>query len=123
MTTFIKLSLLSLMTISLSCDTAKSTASVEGTNTEKTLQMETETNLLNEGFSIGTVTYLKDSKCSYIIVDKKSGVKYDPINIDDEKYIAFKSDAKQIYYKCRFLRMKNRCNEAQPVQLTDIKSK
>jgi len=125
MTSFIKLSLTCLMVISLSCDTAKNAATAEDGNSEKTMQMDTETktNLLNEGYAMGTIKYLKNSKCSYIIIDEKSGVQFDPINIDTDKYSAFKSESTKVYFKYRPLRMANRCMEAQPIELEDMKTR
>lgn len=127
MTTFIKLSLVSLMTFSLSCDTAKSAATNTEKDTENTIvedskKMESK-NLSTEGYSLGTIAYTKDSKCNYIIVDEKSGAKFDPINIDDKKYASLKSDATKVYYKYRPLRMMNRCDEAQPIELEDMQSR
>ena len=121
MTTFIKLSLVSLMAISLSCDAAKSSANEEKSKSENaTKQMET--NLINEGYSKGTISFIKESKCSYIIIDEASGTKFDPINIDEEKYSAFKSEGTKVFYKYRSLRMLNRCSEALPIQLLEIKT-
>lgn len=115
------------MTLSLSCDTAKSAATNTETDSEKTMvdnskEMESK-DLSSEGYSLGTVTYTKDSKCSYIIVDEKSGAKFDPINIDDKKYASLKSNSTKVYYKYRPLRMMNRCDEAQPIELEDMQSR
>ena len=32
-----------------------------------------EEKLMTEGYSKGTIAYLKDSKCSYSIIDEKTG--------------------------------------------------
>jgi hypothetical protein len=88
----------------------------------------TETKTMNidyskEGYSIGTITYQKDSKCAYIITDEKSGIKFDPINIDKDLFESYKVDNSKIYFKYRPLRMMNRCTEAQPIELEDIKKR
>ena len=51
-----------------------------------------------EGYSIGTITYHKDSKCTYIITDEKSGAKFDPINIDQELFESYRIDNSKIYF-------------------------
>lgn len=123
MTTFIKLSLASMMVFTLSCDSAKTAASAttEEAKTETTKEMETT--LLNQGYAQGTISYMKDSECTYIITDDKTGAKYDPVNMDLEKYSAFKKEGMQVYYKYRPLRRMNRCMEAHPIELEDMKNK
>ena len=124
MTTIIKFSLVSLMAVSLSCNSAKTAvndeSAVNDTVTETSKQMESQ--LINEGYSVGTMKYIKNSKCSYIIVDEKTKVNFDPINIDNEKFSSFKSENMKVFYKYRPLRMMNRCNEAQPIELEEMKS-
>ena len=56
------------------------------------------------------------------LVDEKTGVKFDPINLDQGTFGDFTNAKKQIvYYKFSALRMKNRCLEAQPISIDDIK--
>lgn len=123
----LKITTISLITISLSCGASKSSVdnSVVTEANANTENMKTTNNakLLDDGYSKGTIAYLKDSKCSYIIIDEKTGVKFDPINIDSKQFSAFKKDTEKIYYKYRPLRMMNRCNEAQPIELESIKKR
>ena len=128
MNIILKMSALSLLALVLSCSSTKNT--VEDTKLNDTTnevsqeQMKAmDTKMESEGFSKGTVMYLKNSNCPYIIVDDKSGVKFDPINFDNKEYESLKNDNEKIYYKCRFLRMKNRCNDAQPVEIETIKKR
>ena len=79
--------------------------------------------LINDGYLIGTVIYLEKSKCGYIIIDEKTKTKYDPINIDEDKFNEFKTNKNTIYYKYRLLRMMNRCNNVNPIQLVDVKKR
>ena len=116
-----KTTTLLLISFALSCNTTKTTVASSNPNATETKTMEIDYS--KEGYSIGTITYQKDSKCAYIITDEKSGVKFDPINIDKELFESYKVDNSKIYFKYRPLRMMNRCTEAQPIELEDIKKR
>ena len=118
MNLILKLSAVLFFTIATSCDSAKSTVQEKETNTNAVKEMDTK--LVNEGYTTGTVKYLANSKCSYVLIDEKTDIKYDPINIDEEKFMSFKKDTEKVYFKYHALRMMNRCDEASPVQLIDI---
>lgn len=118
---FLKTTTLVLLSFVLSCNTTKQ--SVETTNAQDTEATTMDKDDLKEGYTMGTITYHKDSKCTYIITVEKSGIKFDPINIDMEAYNPFKVDGANIYFKYRPLRMKNRCTEAQPIALEAIKKR
>jgi hypothetical protein len=104
--------------ISSSCDSAKTTASEA--STEKSSEIM-DSKMVNEGYVAGVVKHLENSACSYILIDEKLDTKYDPINIDEAKFAAFKKDASKVYFKFTSLRRMNRCSEARPIQLLDIK--
>lgn len=127
MNLLLKISTLSLLALTLSCNSTKSSADDTKTSdvkSEKVEQMKAmDSKMETEGFSLGTVMYIKNSECPYIIVDEKSGVKFDPVNFDNKEFSSYKNDAEKVYYKCRYLRMKNRCNEAQPVEIESIKKR
>lgn len=108
-----------------SCDSPKATIQkVESeANTNEQYQVEMEKQMIGDGFHIGEIQHLENSKCAYIIIDQTTKVKFDPINIEDEEYQSFRNDTQKIYYKFRGLRMMNRCTEAQPIQLTEIKKR
>jgi len=117
MSLFNKLILVGLVTF-LSCDATKNVAEDSGINKEPMVSKEDM-----EGFSLGIIEYVKNSDCSYMIVDEKSGEKFDPINFDKKEYLDFKKDKQLIYYKYRRLRMANRCNNIQPVEIESIKKR
>ena len=127
MNVLLKITTISLITFVFSCDASKSVAD-KNTPSETIINSQSETintnpKMLDEGYSKGTVAYLKDSKCSYIIIDEKTGVKFDPININTKEFSVFKKDTERVYYKYRPLRMANRCNEAQPIEIESIKKR
>lgn len=117
----VKIATLVLCSFALSCNTTKT--SVEANNAQQTETKTMNIDYTKVGYSIGTITYHKNSKCAYIITDEKSGVKFDPINIDKEVFENFKIDNTKVYFKYRPLRMMNRCTEAQPIELEDIKKR
>ena len=77
----------------------------------------------HDGFDIGHVKYQPESNCDYIIINKDTRVKLDPINIGDKSFISLKNDIQSIYYKYRPLRRMNRCPEATPILLVTIKKR
>ena len=77
----------------------------------------------HDGFDIGHVKYQPESNCDYIIINKDTHVKLDPINIGDKSFIFLKNDIKSIYYKYRPLRRMNRCPEAIPILLVTVKKR
>jgi len=115
----------SLILFFTSCDSSKTTIqkAESEANTNEQYQIEMEKQMISDGFHIGEIQHLKNSKCTYIIIDQTTKAKFDPINIEDEEYKSFRDDTKKIYYKFRGLRMMNRCKEAQPIQLTEIKKR
>ena len=77
----------------------------------------------HDGFDIGHVKYQPESNCDYIIINKDTRVKLDPINIGDKSFISLKNDIQSIYYKYRPLRRMNRCPEAIPILLVTVKKR
>ena len=122
MNIFLKLSLVALVLLSESCDSAKSATTSDQADTKQT-ETVNEEKLMAEGYMVGTIKLTENSDCPCIIIDEKTGAKYDPINMNEKGFTEFQLNDSKVYYKCSFLRMKNRCNEAQPVQLTDIKKR
>ncbi len=120
MNLFIKLGLASMFILSQSCDSSKTASATEATQIEETKNMEQD--LMSQGYSKGMLTAQRDSECTFVLVDEKTGVKFDPINLDQGTFGDFTNAEKQIvYYKFSALRMKNRCLEAQPISIDDIK--
>ena len=88
--------------------------------------LETQFNdkqMKHDGFDIGHVKYQPESNCDYIIINKDTHVKLDPINIGDKSFIFLKNDIQSIYYKYRPLRRMNRCPEATPILLVTVKKR
>lgn len=77
----------------------------------------------HDGFDIGHVKYQPESNCDYIIINKDTHVKLDPINIGDKSFIFLKNDITSVYYKYRPLRRMNRCPEAIPILLVTVKKR
>ncbi|MDT0556136.1 hypothetical protein [Patiriisocius hiemis] len=74
------------------------------------------------GFTIGTIVYSVDENdCNYTIkvTNKNEEVFYDPINLEDD----FKKNDIKIAFKFRPLKMKNRCNKANPISVFEVKKK
>jgi hypothetical protein len=90
-------------------------------NDEQIKAMDKE--MIGEGFQLGVVKHLKESECSYIIIDQATKAQFDPINILEESYKAMRNDGEKVYYKYRPLRRMNRCTEANPIELIDIKKR
>ncbi len=107
----------SLMMVLASCNSTKEVVITK----EDSKQIEV--NLIKKGYVFATVMHNKNSLCEYVIVDKKTGLKFDPINIDNEQFKTFKVDGKDIYFKYRPLRRANRCEDLQPIEIEDIQNK
>lgn len=122
-----KIFTLSLLVLFTSCNSTKETVQEAKGGTMNNEQSDDskamDAQMLNDGFHLGEIMHLKNSKCEYIIVDLTTKAKFDPINISEEIYKVFKEDNLKIYYKYGPLRMMNRCPDANPIQLTDIKKR
>ena len=79
--------------------------------------------LLKEGYEPGTVKVLKDSKCTFVIVNEKTNVNLDPVNFNISDFEEFRMNDLKVYFKYKPLRMMNRCTEASPVELISIVKK
>lgn len=113
---FTTIILLSILMVLGSCNSKKEVVNV------KEDQKQIESNLIKEGYTKGKVVHYKSGLCTYIIIDEKTGLKFDPININNEQFKAFKVDKKGIYFKYRPLRRANRCSNVQPIELEDAQS-
>ena len=108
--------------ISTSCDSTKTT--VEQTEPIVNNTKEMDEKYVIEGYSSGVIDFdEKRATCAYIIIDENSKIQYDPINLEEEKYTSFRTNDTKIYFKYRALRMVNRCPEAQPIFIEDIKKR
>lgn len=121
-----KLLILNLLLVFTSCNSTKEKVQAENSpiiNSKQSDYKTMDAEMINNGFKIGEIKYLKDKECAYIIIDEASNAKFDPVNISDELYQSYKQDNQKIYFKYRPLRMMNRCTEANPISLIDIKKR
>jgi len=124
----LKLTAVGLMTLLVSCNATKNSANQEASadkngktaTQEKTTAMDTK--FANEGYTTGVVK-LTNTACTVILEVQKTNIKYDPININNEKYSMYKNQDEIVYFKFRPLRMPPRCDEGQPIEITDIKKR
>lgn len=79
--------------------------------------------LLKEGYEPGTVKVLKDSDCTFVILNENTNVYLDPINFNISDFEDFRTNGLNVYFKYKPLRMMNRCTEASPIELISIVKK
>jgi hypothetical protein len=78
--------------------------------------------MISNGFTFGTIEEsTKEGDCLFTIRmgDAKEKAFYDPINLDDN----FKKDGMEVFFKFRGLRMMNRCNKANPIEILEVQAK
>ena len=80
-----------------------------------------KTDLIKQGYELGTVHYNENSFCDYTIILQETGFHLDPVNFNDDRFNAFREQGKNVIFKYLPLRRTNRCNNIQPVELSDIK--
>ncbi|MEZ4797160.1 MAG: hypothetical protein R2785_08315 [Flavobacteriaceae bacterium] len=115
----------SFLIIFASCKSSQETsnhAETDVINTEAEIKTM-DNDMINEGFHLGEIKHLKESECTYIIIDGATNAKFDPINISEETYKSLRNDGEKVYFKYRPLRRMNRCPEANPIELIEIKKR
>ena len=113
--TFLKITVLALTFAVASCCSSSKTQKNDAM--EKTANAQT---MVANGFTQGTIVVSSgESGCPYIISSEIDGnqVMYDPINLEE----AYKKDGMSVWYKFRPLRMMNRCENANPVEISEMK--
>ena len=88
-------------------------------NSTKLSSNKTDSQYQKEGYTYGVITPKDNGNCGWIISVAKN-INYDPINIEDEKFIKFSSTKETVYFKFLPLRMKNRCKNASPIALVEV---
>ncbi len=88
-------------------------------NSTKLSSNKTDSQYQKEGYTYGVITPKDNGNCGWIISVAKN-INYDPINIEDEKFIKFSSSKETVYFKFLPLRMKNRCKNASPIALMEV---
>jgi len=97
--------------------TAKKGTSTESANGES---LDNESGKLNSAYKQGTIQLSTDDGACPVTIklaDTNYGYLLDPVNIEDK----FKQDGLAVWIKYTPLRMQNRCDNAHPVDLTEIK--
>ncbi|MFY0630284.1 MAG: hypothetical protein JXR05_07870 [Flavobacteriaceae bacterium] len=97
-----------LLLLTLSCNSSKSTTDKTAAEYEK------------EGYIVGTISPKGNGNCGWIIYDGERNLKYDPVNIEDEKFVGFSLKEQKVYFKFLPLRQKNRCENTAPIRLTEV---
>ncbi|MCO4821018.1 MAG: hypothetical protein KC469_03045 [Flavobacteriaceae bacterium] len=118
----LKLSLLIYLLV-ISCHTTKNKAeSTKSSNTNASVNMEHDT-FIKAGYKLGLVEFNEEGKCVYTITDQSTNEVYDPVNFMEIAEDDLKNDIVKVYYKFRPLRMMNRCDDLQPIEITEIKKR
>lgn len=114
----LKTSLVLLVLVATSCCTSSKTSKSE-TKTETNEMMANSKKMMADGFTMGTIiASTKEGDCPYVISSEIDGnaVMYDPINLEE----MYKKDGVKVWYKYNGLRMMNRCEKANPVNISEI---
>ena len=88
----------------------------------KKMQVE---KMMAAGFQAGTIVASDaEGDCPFTIrlEDKTGTLLYDPINLD-KSFSSFKQDGMKVWFTFAGLRMMNRCEKANPINLIDIQSR
>lgn len=106
---------ITLTLILLSCSQTKSASA---TASSSTTEVSSSEDMLAQGYIMGVIkTGATDGGCEYTIDTKKFNYHLDPTNLDD----AFKKDGLKVWFTHRGLRMMNRCPEATPIEVIEMK--
>ncbi|MBA3985218.1 MAG: hypothetical protein H0X63_01230 [Flavobacteriales bacterium] len=101
-----------LLVFAVSCNSKKTT-----TDNPVGVDTNSEAKMLEAGFKKGVlVTSNEEGDCPYTIKVSGQDNLFDPINLEE----AYKSSGMQVWFKFRPLRMANRCEKANPIEITEI---
>ncbi|WP_290626505.1 hypothetical protein [Altibacter sp.] len=82
--------------------------------------MTSDTNMMEAGYSKGVIVYSdKEGDCPYTIQVVGSDAMFDPVNLSEN----YKRAGEKIWFTYSPLRMMNRCDKANPVNVDDIKTR
>ena len=100
-----------------SCDTTKKADIQTRNDTKKESRITNSQEMLDKGYSKGILSTSKSKECPYILTVEQYNDQLDPINLHD----FFISDVPHnVWVKYSSLKMKNRCNNARPVSISEI---
>ncbi len=122
MTTFLKTSFLLVSVFFLAqCDATKNTSDTTKEENQMTVNA-TAKKMMEEGFKAGTIVYSEvENDCPYTIQIENEDPSYflDPVNLEE----AYKKDGMKIWVQYAGMRMMNRCEKANPVNVVAIQKR
>lgn len=104
------------------CSSSKKTMVTDPTSENKTVANSSkDASMMEEGYLKGTiVASTTEGDCPYVIeVEGKEAYFLDPTNIES----TYQKDGMKIWFTYRGLRMMNRCQKANPIELVDIEKR
>lgn len=100
---------LTILLVAFSCNSKKNIADEESGNKQK--------EMIEAGFKKATILYSeKEGDCPYTLKIEGGTYLFDPINLEE----AYKEANMEVWVKYRPLRIPNRCDKANPVEITEI---
>jgi hypothetical protein len=121
--TFLKTSIALVSILLISCCSTTKTTSNTSEDKLTTTEMDKKINtMIDAGFSMAEVIESKtEGDCPFTlrIIDKDAPYLLDPINMTDQ----FKKNGKKVWVKYAGLRMMNRCEKANPVNIIEIEKR
>ncbi|MBQ0733986.1 hypothetical protein ACFSJT_06945 [Aquimarina celericrescens] len=97
------------------CATTKTTNTAEA---KADVQQIDEKEMIEKGFSKGTITVNKSKDCPYVLTVEEYQDKLDPINLGE--FFKDGQIPERVWVKFSSLRMPSRCSEARPVSINEI---
>ncbi|WP_109098671.1 hypothetical protein [Aquimarina sp. AU58] len=120
MKNMLKTACLLLLFSAYNCVPAKGVNPEGAATTKNDIQISTSKEMIEKGFSKGTIVSSKSEGCPYILNVEEYKDNLDPINLGD----FYKTEVpKQVWVKFSNLRMASRCNNARPVSITEINTR
>ena len=119
MNTILKIAPIILLGIALSCNCQKE--AINENTSKRTYASSEETMKVKntvEEYTNGTIISGGKSACEYLI-KLEDGSLFDPINLEDK----FKKEELEVQFTFARLRMRNRCDNASPINIIDIKER
>ncbi|MBG6133389.1 hypothetical protein IWQ47_004799 [Aquimarina sp. EL_43] len=118
MKNMLKTACLLLLFSAYNCVPAKGVNSESAATSKNDIQISTSKEMIEKGFSKGTIVSSKSEGCPYILNVEEYKDNLDPINLEE----FFKTKVPQyVWVKFGSLRMASRCTDARPVSITEIK--
>jgi len=118
--TTVKPIFLLLFCIALSCNSTKNNNNVDTPTNSKEDTMKMEQKMMAEGYKKGAIVFSEEeSDCPYTIKIEDGDYLLDPLEMDN----TYKEDGLKVWVTYRGLRMKNRCDKANPIEINDIKKR